>query len=155
MNVYKLCEELWESLFYRVFITGLLPIYCKANATISTIGLTLLRGDWGLKTSLMISFGLDSAPQSCRERRLILFIHLMRLESNQKGGNSRGGQKWRQMRWNMKRQMLTVPFTMKKGPWPMVEVLLARLSQVQKCVSRLNSMLSSPCHPLIRIWFSM
>ena len=35
----------------------------------------IIRSGWGLKTSPMVSFGLESA----REGRLILFTHLLRL----------------------------------------------------------------------------
>lgn len=74
MHVCTVFEGLWKSLFYRVPVIGLFSIYDKANVIISALGF-MLRSGWGLKTSLMVSFGLESA----REGRLILFIHLLRL----------------------------------------------------------------------------
>lgn len=64
---------------FRVVIIGLLLIYCKINVIINIINLILLRSGWGLKTSWMVNFGLEFAPQSCRESTLILFIYLLRL----------------------------------------------------------------------------
>lgn len=58
-------EGLWESRFQGVLAIELPSIYCKANVSISTGSLTLLRGDWGLKTLLMVDSDPESSPQGC------------------------------------------------------------------------------------------
>lgn len=58
-------EGLWESRFQGVLATELLSIYCKAKVIISTVSLTLLKGNWGLKTLLIVDSDLESSLQGC------------------------------------------------------------------------------------------
>lgn len=81
-------EGLWESRFQGVLAIELLSIYCKANVSISTVSLTLLRGDWGLKTLLMVDSDPESFPQCC------VYTSFETERSTRKMWVQRGGMVW-------------------------------------------------------------